>query len=159
MSDFHLPARYDAVLCLFSSIGYLTSLDRVSRALRCFREHLEPGGLIMVEPWFAPGVLDPARVSRNTGEANGVRVSRTSRVEVAGRISRLHFDYQITDQTGTRQATEVHELGLFTIAELMQAFRDSGLLADYDSKGLTDRGLYVARLAAPSARPWGQADG
>src|SRR5687767_13265326 len=37
MSDFHLSRRYDAVLCLFSSIGYLKTLDRVSRALACFR--------------------------------------------------------------------------------------------------------------------------
>jgi 2-polyprenyl-3-methyl-5-hydroxy-6-metoxy-1,4-benzoquinol methylase len=40
MSDFHLSHRYDAVLCLFSSIGYLQTLDRVSRAFACFREHL-----------------------------------------------------------------------------------------------------------------------
>src|SRR5439155_15466702 len=33
MSDFHLPRRYDAVLCLFSSIGYLQTIDRVARAL------------------------------------------------------------------------------------------------------------------------------
>ena len=79
MSDFHFTARYDAVLCLFSSIGYLQTLDRVSRALTCFREHLAPGGMIVIEPWFAPGTLDPERVSRHSGEANGVRVSRVSR--------------------------------------------------------------------------------
>src|SRR5947207_13954595 len=33
MSDFHLAQRYDAVLCLFSSIGYLRTLDRVACAL------------------------------------------------------------------------------------------------------------------------------
>src|SRR6266508_1481571 len=76
MSDFHLPHRYDAVTCLFSSIGYLRTLDRVVRALTCFREHLAPGGVIVVEPWFAPGVLDVNRVARNIGEANGVRVTR-----------------------------------------------------------------------------------
>src|SRR5690242_4380583 len=29
MSDFHVPQRYDAVLCLFSSIGYVKTIDRV----------------------------------------------------------------------------------------------------------------------------------
>src|SRR5215510_7812994 len=58
MSDFHLPRRYDALLCLFSSIGYLCTLERVTRALVCFREHLAPGGVALVEPWFPPGVLD-----------------------------------------------------------------------------------------------------
>ena len=148
MSDFHLSQRYDAVLCLFSSIGYLQTLDRVSRALTCFREHLAPGGVIVIEPWYGPGVLDPRRVVRNTGEANGVHVSRVSRTEIDGRLSRLVFDYEITDRTGTRHEREVHHLGLFTTPELMQAFRDAGLDADHDPQGLTDRGLFVARIAA-----------
>src|SRR5688572_19044999 len=42
MSNFHLAQRYDALLCLFSSIGYLRTLDRVRNALRCFHEHLAP---------------------------------------------------------------------------------------------------------------------
>jgi SAM-dependent methyltransferase len=148
MSDFHLSHRYDAVLCLFSSIGYLKTLDRVSRALTCFREHLAPGGMIVIEPWFAPGTLDPERVFRHAGEANGVRVSRVSRTEIEGRLSRLHFEYEITDATGTRRSSEVHELGLFTTAELLRTFQRVGLQADHAPKGLTDRGLYVARIAA-----------
>ena len=148
MSEFRLSHRYDAVLCLFSSIGYLQTLDRVARALRCFREHLAPGGVIVIEPWFAPGVLDPGRVSRHTREAGGVRVSRVSRVEIEGRVSRLRFEYEITDGMGTRHISEVHELGLFTTAELLRTFQDAGLDAEFDPQGLTDRGLYVARLAA-----------
>jgi len=148
MSDFHLSRRYDAVLCLFSSIGYLKTLDRVSRALACFREHLAPGGIIVIEPWRAPGTLDPELVLRHAGEADGVRVSRVSRTEIEGRLSRLLFDYEITDAAGTRRASEIHELGLFTTAEMMQTFQDAGLEVEHDPKGLTDRGLYVARVAA-----------
>lgn len=148
MSDFHLPRRYDGLLCLFSSIGYLRTLDRVSQALSCFREHLTPEGLMLVEPWFAPGVLDPELVFQHSGEANGARVSRVTRTEIKGRLSRLHFEYEITDATGTRRAHEVHELGLFTTEELTRTFKGAGLAVDYDPKGLTDRGLYVARIAA-----------
>lgn len=144
MSDFHLPDRYDAVLCLFSSIGYLRTLDRVRRALACFREHLAPGGVILIEPWFAPGGLDPTRVATNVAEAEGVRITRVSRVQVEGRLSRLLFEYEITDATGTRHAEEIHELGLFTPDELLAAFEQEGLDAAWDPKGLTDRGLFVA---------------
>jgi SAM-dependent methyltransferase len=145
MRDFHLPHRYDAVICLFSSIGYLETLDRVAQALRCFREHLATGGVIVVEPWFAPGVLNPDRVFESEGESNGVRVRRTGRVEIDGRISRIRFEYDITDASGTRHATEVHLLGLFTQEEMLAAFCEAQLEVDYDPKGLTDRGLYVAR--------------
>ena len=148
MSDFHLSTRYDAVLCLFGSIGYLQTLDRVSRAFKAFRDHVTPGGVIIIEPWFAPGVLDPTRVTQQTGEAHGIRVARASRLEIDGTISRIYFDYEITDTTGTRRASEVHELGLFTTDELFRTFQEAGLHVEYDPKGLTDRGLYVARIAA-----------
>jgi SAM-dependent methyltransferase len=148
MADFRLPRTYDAIVCLFSSIGYLRTLARVESALECFREHLTPGGVVLVEPWFPPGTLDTGRVTTNTAEADGVRVTRVSRVEVEGRLSRLHFDYEIVDATGSRRASEVHELGLFTSGELLERFRNAGLAVDYDPKGLSDRGLYVARIAA-----------
>lgn len=148
MQDFHVERRYDAVVCLFSSIGYLLTLDRVESALRCFREHLAPGGAVVVEPWFPPGALSTTRMSNVTGEANGVRVDRRAWNEVDGRVSRLHFDYDITDGTGTRHAAEVHELGLFTTGEMLDAFRRAGLEAVHDPVGLTDRGLFVGRAAA-----------
>jgi SAM-dependent methyltransferase len=146
MSDFRLPQQYDVVMCLFSSIGYLKSIDRVLRAFACFRQHLREGGVVVVEPWFEPGVLDPQRVGRNVGNAGDICVTRTSRVELEPGLSRLHFDYEISGQEGTRHASEVHELGLFTKDELMEAFRSAGLRADYDPKGLTNRGLYIAHI-------------
>ena len=147
MRTFHLPYRYDAVLCLFSSIGYLETLDRVREALTCFRAHLAQGGVVLVEPWFAPGGLDASRVARNDGQSGSVRVSRVSRVEIDGRLSRLFFDYDITDERGTRHASEVHVLGLFTIDEMLSAFREAGFDVEHDTAGLTGRGLYVARVA------------
>ena len=96
MAHFQLPQRYDAIICLFSSIGYLCTLDRVICALQCFRKHLNPDGVIIVEPWFTPDAFNP-NVFRNTGESSGVRVDRVGRTEIDGRISRLHFDYIITD--------------------------------------------------------------
>jgi len=145
MSGFHLGRRYDAVLCLFSSIGYLRTLDRVGAAFDCFREHLLPGGVLLVEPWMPPGVLDTARVASHIGEANGITVSRTTRVEVDGRDSRLLFDYEITDAAGTRHESEVHHLGLFTHDEMLEAFGKAGFAVEHDAIGLCDRGLYIAR--------------
>lgn len=147
MADFHLPDRYDALLCLFSSIGYLRTLDRVTRALACFRKHLASGGVALVEPWFPPGVLDANREFTHTGEASGVRVSRHARTVIEGPLSRLLFEYEIEDHGQVRRVSEVHELGLFTAGEMTQAFRDAGLDVEHDPEGLTGRGLFIARSA------------
>jgi ubiquinone/menaquinone biosynthesis C-methylase UbiE len=148
MSEFLLDARYDAVLCLFSSIGYLVTLERTRRALECFQRHLAPNGVVLVEPWFPPGGLEDGRIFRHTGTFRGMAVERVSRTEIQGRISLLHFEYRVDTPDGVRHATEIHELGLFTTDEMAAAFRDAGLRVDVDAVGLTGRGLWVARSAA-----------
>jgi SAM-dependent methyltransferase len=148
MSDFALEKRYDVVLCLFSSIGYLLTLERTYRALVCFRQHLRQDGVLLIEPWFAPGGLEDGRIMRQTGIHLGRAVERVSRCEIDGRISRLRFEYRIHTAEGIRHATEVHELGLFTTEEMAAALEAAGLRADFDTVGLTGRGLWVARSAA-----------
>jgi hypothetical protein len=105
--------------------------------------------VIVVEPWFAPGGLDTSRVVKNIGEGEGLRVTRTSQVAVDGRMSRLFFEYEIENADGVRHASEVHELGLFTTGEMIDAFWQAGLDVDHDPKGLSDRGLFVARVVVP----------
>jgi len=148
MSDFDLGCRYDAVTCLFSSIGYLRTIEKVVQALSAFRRHTAAGGIVVVEPWFAPGGLDPTRVSRHTVNVGQLHVERVGHVEIDNRISRLRFDYRIEGPDGVSLATEHHELGLFTKDEMLGSFADAGLAAAYDPVGLTGRGLYVARSAA-----------
>jgi SAM-dependent methyltransferase len=133
MTDFHIPNRYDAITCLFSSIGYLLTLGRVIQALNCFREHL---------------AQEPGHISRQTSEGQGVVVERVAQTKIMGRISQIRFDYRISDADGVREVSEVHELGLFTTDELLEAFKSSGLSAEYDGRGITGRGLYLAKVAS-----------
>jgi SAM-dependent methyltransferase len=147
MMSFELPRRYDVVQCLFSSIGYVKTLDNVRRTFERFREHLAPGGIVLVEPWFAPGVLQHGRVSINTAESDSVRVARMAHTEVDGRLSRIRFEYLVGRPSGIEHTTEVHELGLFTTDEQLRAFEDAGLTATHDPVGVDGRGLFVARQA------------
>jgi ubiquinone/menaquinone biosynthesis C-methylase UbiE len=147
MEDFDLGRQYDAVLCLFSSIGYLVTLERVGHALDCFRRHVAPDGVVVVEPWFEPGVIDPTRISRHTGTLAAGRVERVSQIDVDDRVSRIHFGYTIETDAGAHEAAEVHELGLFTTGEMQQAFEAAGFTATFDFPGLMGRGLWVARPA------------
>ena len=146
MTSFTLPRRYDVVQCMFSSIGYVGTLDNVRRALDCFRAHLAPGGLVIVEPWFAPGILEKGRVSINTAESNDVKVARMARTEIEERMSRIHFEYLIGRASGIERASEVHELGLFTTEEMLDSFDRSGLDVTHDPRGVDGRGLFLGRV-------------
>ena len=48
MIDFDLGRSYDVVMCLFSSIGYVKTLERVVSAIKRFKAHTRAGGLILV---------------------------------------------------------------------------------------------------------------
>jgi SAM-dependent methyltransferase len=148
MTSFELPRRYDVILCLFSSIGYVRTLENVRRTLDRFRAHLTDGGIALIEPWFAPGVLQPGRVSINTAESDTVRVARMSHTKVEGRLSRLRFEYLIGRSEGIEHVVEVHELGLFTTEEMLECFRRAGLRATHDPKGPSGRGLFLASVAS-----------
>ncbi len=147
MVDFALGSTYDAVLCLFSSIGYVRTLTNVERALTCFRRHLAPGGVVLIEPWFPPGGLTPGRITVNVARTEGLEVCRMAHTEIEGKLSRLRFEYLIGRPDGIEHAVETHELGLFTPDEMLGAFRAAGLAADFDPDGPSGRGLYVARAS------------
>jgi len=152
--DYEPERRYDAVLCLFSSIGYVRTTENLKRAFHTFRRCVEPDGVLLVEPWFEPGVLQPGYVTALVADApDGAKICRVSRTVVEDRISRLEFEYLIGEPDGIRRATEVHELGLFSREEMLAAFRAAGFDARYDDTGPTGRGLWAARPGpAPAER-------
>ena len=44
MTAFDLGRRFDVVTCLFSSIGYVGTVERLDQAIATMAAHLEPGG-------------------------------------------------------------------------------------------------------------------
>lgn len=61
MTDFTMPRRYTRVICPFNGFAHAESVDDQIRTLRCCREHLEPGGALVLHMSY-PGPaywLDP----------------------------------------------------------------------------------------------------
>jgi SAM-dependent methyltransferase len=146
MADFDLGRRYDVVLCLFSSIGYVKTRKRLEAAARCFARHLAPGGLALVEPWFTPETFSPGRVYLSSAEAEGMKIARMSTSVVQDGVSVLDFHYLVGTDQGVRHLRERHELGLFTREEMEAGLEAGGLQVEsFDPEGLTGRGLYLLR--------------
>jgi hypothetical protein len=146
MTSFDLDRQYDVVLCLFSSIGYVKTLDNVRRTLQQFSKHVKPDGVVLVEPWFTPAQWNTGRVHMICAEREDVKVSRLSRSTVRGNISVIDFQYLIGRPDRIEHRSEVHELGLFTTEEMIDSFQQSGFDVRFDETGLTGRGLYIGRL-------------
>jgi ubiquinone/menaquinone biosynthesis C-methylase UbiE len=145
MADFDLQKQFDAIVCLFSSIGYAKTRSKLRKAIQTMSRHLLPGGVLLVEPWFSEEQWKVGRASMlevNKPELKLVRISHTGQ---RGKISLLEFQYLVGTPKGITHSREMHEMGLFTHAEYMDAFLATGLKTIHDKKGLDGRGLYIGK--------------
>lgn len=143
MVDFDLGKPFDAVICLFSAIGYVKTVPRLRQAVHAMARHLQPGGVLIIEPWFGPESWHVGTVHAVFVDQPGLKIARMSISEREDRLSRNEFHYLVATVDGVRHFTERHELGLFTQEEYTQAFSASGLDVMFDFDGLTGRGLYI----------------
>jgi hypothetical protein len=137
-----LPRRYDAITCLFSAIGYALTPQRLHETLNGMAAHLEPGGVIIIDPWFEPGELTDRWISMVTGGTEDIAVCRMSRTLIEGSVSRLEFEYLIGTSAGIERRSESHSLGLFTREQMEAAFTRQG------SRCRGERPSFVARATA-----------
>lgn len=145
MMDFDLGREFDVVTCLFSSIGYAKTLENLHRAVKCMADHLLAGGILVIEPWFTPDTWNVGTVHANFVDEQELKIARMNISSIEGKLSYFDFHYLIGTPEWIEHFIERHELGLFDMDEMVEAFKTSGLEVTYDEKGLTGRGLYIGR--------------
>ena len=146
MINFELGRQFDVVTCLFSSIGYVRTMESLGRAISCMARHVVPGGIALIEPWFTPDAWHVPSVHALFIDEPELKIARVSTSFVEGRLSYFDLNYLIGTPERTEYFVERHELGLFERDEMTAAFEAAGLEVSYDEKGLTGRGLYIGRL-------------
>lgn len=142
MCEFNLNSKFDVALCLFSSIGYTKTVERMEQAVANMANHLNPGGMLLVEPWLSPEAWLEGKIHTNTYETEEFIVTRMMVAEPIER-GRLVLEYMIGDSSGISHVTETHEMGWFTNDEYSNAFTKAGLELEHLEEGLTGRGIYI----------------
>ncbi len=152
MRTFRLGRRFDAVVCLFSAIGYMTTVDDMATALRTMADHLVDGGVLVVEPWFTPERFHDGTVFAESAESEGFVVARVSRSWCEGGDSLIEMHFVCGTPQRTWSFVEVHRMGLFTTDQQLELYRAAGLEVEHEPYGIINRGLFVA-VKPPSAAP------
>lgn len=143
MTDFSLSKKYDIIICLFSSIGYVKTLDKLGSTLKCFYDHLNENGLAIVEPWFTPDTWYNGKLHMLTHDKDDIKICRMNLSETKGKLSIINFHYLLgTPDKGVRHFEERHELAMFSKDEMIKAFKENDFDVTYDEHGLTGRGMY-----------------
>jgi ubiquinone/menaquinone biosynthesis C-methylase UbiE len=145
MRDFDLHKQYDVLTCLFSAIGYMKTTAELQQAIAAMGQHLKPGGVLLIEPWFTPEAWHSGSVHATFVDQPELKIARMNLSENKGKISFFNFHFLVGTPEGVEHFTEYHELTLFTRDEYLDSFRANKLEVIYDEEGLYGRGLYIGK--------------
>jgi ubiquinone/menaquinone biosynthesis C-methylase UbiE len=143
VSGFSLERKFDVITCLFSSIGYVKTIDKLDSSLRYMYEHLNPGGLVIIEPWFNKENYRTGTITANHYDEPDLKITWMYTSEIINDLSVLDINYLVGTPEEVTHFKEKHEIGLFSDEQYRKAFTDAGLEVYYDSIGLFGRGMYV----------------
>ena len=144
MATLVVGRRFDAVTCLFSSVAYMRTVAALRRAIAAMARHLEPGGVLVVEPWYTHETWEDGHLAVLTVDEPERKAARVSVASRRGDIAALDFDIVVATAAGTEHVHERHELRLFRIDQYVAAFEAAGLVdVEVDDDGLYGLGLVV----------------
>ncbi len=129
MRRFRLDRTFDAVTCLFSSIGYMPSAADLDGAVATMAAHLRPGGVLVMDGWIEPEAWnDDQGVHMLTASNEVLSVARIGRSRRDGDKTFLDMHHLIGSRAGIEHVVDVHEMTLFDAAQYESALRRAGLL-------------------------------
>lgn len=145
MRTFRLDRRFDAVICLFSSIGYMRSGPDLDRAVATMAGHLADGGLLVVDGWIRPDAWrGDVTTHLETAEGPDLRVARATLATRSGDTTTLEMRHLVVHPASVEYLVDRHELTLFAEDQYMRALRRAGLDPEVTPSPMPDRDRYVA---------------
>lgn len=119
---------FDAVYCLFDSIGYVATNESLAKVFRGVQQHLRAGGLFIFEFWHAAAMLrhyDPVRVRRwRNDDTLVLRISETT-LDYANQLSRVIYSIYELKEDGTYSSLLETQVNRYFLLQEMAAWLTS----------------------------------
>lgn len=130
---FHLGQKFDAVICMFSAINYLTRLSDLKRMFRNVRHHMRDDSLFVFDFWNGEAV-ESSYSKRRQGEyhSNGCAISRNSVTTLNRKRRFCTVSYTGTYQKNRKTSTlfqEKHVLKYYKVKEMERLLQQNGFQA------------------------------
>ena len=133
MRHLDLGREFDAVICMFSAIGYVTDPEELRPCIASLAHHLAPGGVLILDGWVRPDAwADSYRApveQADDGETLVVRLVHSWR---EGHRTTLEEHYLVRRRGDIRHFAERHVLALVPPAEYVAAVEAAGLAAEVE---------------------------
>jgi dTDP-3-amino-3,4,6-trideoxy-alpha-D-glucopyranose N,N-dimethyltransferase len=131
-------------LCLFSSIGYISTKEELEAAVVCMATHLSTNGTLIVDGWVRPDAWREG-TSIHSVAANGadIAVARVSRAWREDEKSVLEMHHLVATADGVELVVDRHELTLFKETDYRRAFDSAGLICERVDSPMPGRDRYI----------------
>lgn len=123
MSTFDLGRTFDAVTCLSSSIAHMRTVADLRKAVANMTRHVSPGGVLLVEPWPAPGEdLEESQPWITTVEADDIVVTLMETTTLDDDTWNQVTHYLTWTRDGIEHWSTIQVLGAFSRQDIAEAF-------------------------------------
>jgi ubiquinone/menaquinone biosynthesis C-methylase UbiE len=145
MTEFQLPKKFDAVTCLYCTIAYSLDIKTLKKTLINFVDHLKPGGIVIIEPYFTAETYLPNKPKLSTAESEGIKIARVSMSWRKGNLATRKRIMAIADKNrGVFSFEDVSDIALFSDKQLLSEMARAGFETKLIKKGINKEfGLYV----------------
>ena len=146
MIDFKLEEKFDVILCLFSSIAYANNDEEMKKTLKSFYDHLDPGGVAIIEPF-----IDPDKCINNFPFALHVdkpeiKLSRHNVTKIKDKKVFMEMHTLVTTSEGVEYFVEDHDMTLFEPSRMIEMIKETGFAFErIESALMKDRSLFVCK--------------
>jgi ubiquinone/menaquinone biosynthesis C-methylase UbiE len=126
MRELYIPGeKFDVILCLFDSIGYVATNEALTEVLRGVHRHLRPDGLFIFEFWHAAAMLrgyDSLRIRKwQTSEAEVFRISQTT-LDHERQLAEVEYTILELRKDGTYSRTNETQVNRYFLLQEMAEF-------------------------------------
>lgn len=147
MRSFDLGRRFDAVVCLFSAVGYAATTDELDAAIAAMARHLGPGGVLVVDGWVRPDEWrGPVGTDVVVAKDGSVTVVRAVLARRTGAQTHLEMQHLVVTEDAVEHFVDEHDLTLFEERDYRQAFEGAGLTVETMPSPMPGRDRYVGVL-------------
>lgn len=149
-------ASFEAIYCLFDSIGYVQTNEAIRKVLDGVRAHLAPLGLFVFEFWHAAAMLrgyEPVRERRwKTASSELVRTS-TTRLDVTRQLAEVKYDIVELNDSGQMSRIQETQVNRYFLVQEMAAFLEEAdftpleFLPAYEHTAITEDTWHILAIA------------
>jgi SAM-dependent methyltransferase len=141
MINFSLKRKFDVITCLYASIAYAKTNLILKKTIKNFADHLEVGGVIIIESfWTMKQYIKTRNSSGFHMEIYDGKKIKMARVGISEIKNKLLFRNKMTllAEKGKKPIyfEDKRVTGLFETEEILLTMRQAGLEAKFIKKGL-----------------------